>query len=441
MGFLQRYRDAFRTGDRNQMAQAISDIDSFFEEVQARGGWTHGRHVDSPAQLRTPVAVPPPSLFSVVGLDGHFFVSITPPQNVQARDVSLQYARNKRGPNGLSGLNALGGKIIYNLQSATALTFDASSTVTDYGNSQQLSYDIRNANQNFFWRLRSSYDGVNWSGWGYFLDPVTCGPALVWSGLVRNAAAAFLVTAYASNGGSPLTQHGVTTQIDAGGSSWSAGDSFSGSTRVIPYNSGSVDPGVFGTFYVYAIDQQQKGGTVIYIATANIADINGFDGLVYFGKITTAGGGGGSGSGGGGGPCCIAGTLVETQRGPRAIETLRKGDEVTNLAGEVDRLASDPEIAGNVPCFALLLSDGTVAQGFSTRHSIQLAGGSFVFLFDVRKGDSIRTLKGNALRTSKGTAFVVERKFIGHKTVYKLHLDGDRTYWADGVASHNANSK
>lgn len=79
----------------------------------------------------------------------------------------------------------------------------------------------------------------------------------------------------------------------------------------IAYNSGSVDPGAFGTFYVFADDPTFAGGAVTYSFSATTEDQVANEGRMKVGVITTSSGtpqtGGGSsggstpGGGGGGG--------------------------------------------------------------------------------------------------------------------------------------------
>lgn len=94
------------------------------------------------------------------------------------------------------------------------------------------------------------------------------------------------------------TQSGVSTTILVGASTWQFGDG------QVSYNSGSVNPGSLGAWYVYADDPGYAGGAVTYLATATPSDVNASNGRLFFGKITTVGGGGavstGGGSGGGG---------------------------------------------------------------------------------------------------------------------------------------------
>jgi hypothetical protein len=94
------------------------------------------------------------------------------------------------------------------------------------------------------------------------------------------------------------TQSGTSKTINVAASTFQFGDG------QVSYNSGSVTPGAYGTFYIYADDPAYAGGAVTYVATTNAPDVNANNGRLFFGKITTAGGGGGTstgaGSGGGG---------------------------------------------------------------------------------------------------------------------------------------------
>ena len=77
----------------------------------------------------------------------------------------------------------------------------------------------------------------------------------------------------------------------------------------ISYNSGSVDPGAYGTYYVYGDDPTFAGGAVTYSFSASTEDQVANEGRIKIGVITTVsasattGGGssGGTTSGGGGG--------------------------------------------------------------------------------------------------------------------------------------------
>lgn len=101
-----------------------------------------------------------------------------------------------------------------------------------------------------------------------------------------------------STGGAALSQSGTTTTINVASSIVQFGDG------TVAYNSGSVNPGAYGTYFIYADDPGYTGGAVTYAATTVEANVYANNGRIYFGKITTAGGGGAvsidpPGSGGG----------------------------------------------------------------------------------------------------------------------------------------------
>ena len=107
-----------------------------------------------------------------------------------------------------------------------------------------------------------------------------------------------------STSGTPISATGLCTQsgtsktISVAASTWQFG------SGQVSYNSGSVTPATFGTWYVYADDPGFAGGTVTYIATSTPSTVNANNGRLYFGVITTVSGsstvstGGGTGGGG-----------------------------------------------------------------------------------------------------------------------------------------------
>lgn len=60
-------------------------------------------------------------------------------------------------------------------------------------------------------------------------------------------------------------------------------------TGTISYNSGSVDPGVTGSFFVFADDPTFAGGAITYQFSTSAPNQTASDGRVNFGKITTSG--------------------------------------------------------------------------------------------------------------------------------------------------------
>lgn len=154
---------------------------------------------------------------------------------------------------------------------------------------------------------------------------------LVNSGLVNSrstvAATNYGVTTSAS---AILTQHGTSTKIDV------ASFSIQYPFGQVSYNSGSVDPGAYGTYIVYFSDPNFAGGAVSFQTSSNAFSSNSSDSSVGIGQITTAGGGGGSGGGGGGGFGGVGGICflpdVKLKDG-RAIGVIQRGEMVWTRAG------------------------------------------------------------------------------------------------------------
>ncbi|HKV94876.1 MAG TPA: hypothetical protein VJW20_20190 [Candidatus Angelobacter sp.] len=96
-------------------------------------------------------------------------------------------------------------------------------------------------------------------------------------------------------GSNPITQSGNTTTINIAAFVMQFGDG------QVSYNSGSLNPGSYGTWGIYCIDPSFLGGAVTYLSTQSTHIKTSNNGIVFVGIITTAPGGGGLGSGGGAG--------------------------------------------------------------------------------------------------------------------------------------------
>jgi hypothetical protein len=110
-------------------------------------------------------------------------------------------------------------------------------------------------------------------------------------------------TTGAFTGGNPLTQSGTTTTINVGAFTmqWGFG--------TVSYSSGSINPGAYGTYYVYADDPHYQGGAATYVTSLTPLTVYQSENRIYIGTITTVAGGGGTGGGGGGG-CALSGAPV-----------------------------------------------------------------------------------------------------------------------------------
>jgi hypothetical protein len=146
-------------------------------------------------------------------------------------------------------------------------------------------------------------------------------------------------------GANPLSQSGSTHLILV--SSFTIQYGFG----TVSYNSGSVDPGSYGTWLIYCRDPKFTGGAVTYLAVAstNLSTLSSFDDVVFVGQITISSGSTGVGGTGGGGGACFSGNVkvrvpggvarfedldpvcvIETQFGPRVADLI-----VTEYCGEM----------------------------------------------------------------------------------------------------------
>jgi len=125
------------------------------------------------------------------------------------------------------------------------------------------------------------------------------------------------VTSYFT-GGNPLSQSGTSTTILVASSTIQFGDG------QVSYNSGSVNPGSYGTWIVYCRDPQFAGGAVTYLAVASTSQsaLTAFNDVVVFGQIIMTSGGGAHGAGGGGGACFSGNVKVRVPGGVARLEKL-----------------------------------------------------------------------------------------------------------------------
>ena len=371
---------------------------------------------DDPSARLTVLAPPPPVSFNVVGVDGQFQITITLPQDVEPASVTLLQQSI------LANNNQLGTSMVHQLQSATSELFDEASGVVNYGPFSELTQTFQLPNQTLFWRIRSSFDGSNWNTWQIYSSPTFCGPIGIYSGLLRNSSNSINQAATTPSGNSPLSQSGTSTTINVAASIWKCGD------QTITYNAGSVNPGSYGTWLVYANDPQRLGGTVTFNAvnSASQANITADNGNVYFGQITTSSGGGGTGLGGGGGTCCRAGVPYRMFDGSdRDCSLLRAGDVLLGADGGAEVIQSI-ELHPARPCFRLefdasgklvrkqyigdftvyaiqldrshtfLAGSAGVIDGACSTHTVQYAGGGFVSVFEMVPGE-VFALTGGAV--------------------------------------------
>lgn len=363
---------------------------------------------------------PPACTFSVTGTDTSFVVEITNPQGQTYLSVTQKQTIQSLGDDNVVALG-----VVHQIQSSTTRKYDAAGDVRSYGPSPATRVEIKDTpNQTRYFRMRSSYDnGKTYNAWREFIDPLLCGAQPVWSGLLKTSSTALVNSAAQTTDGlNALTQHLTSTQIDVAAKTWNVG------AQKIAYLGGSVDPGAYGAWYVYGIDQKKKGGAITFLATQNTGTLTADDGLIIFGKITTSGGGGGTG--GGGGSCHVAETMLAMFDGTeKDCSLIVRGDELLGTDGGKEIAQEDAEPVANVPCFAPEFSNGVKSKGVSSSEPIMLANGTFITVFDAMVGQQFQTKTGLATMTAK--------PFIGNKLVWRQRLDRTKTFWADGLGSHN----
>lgn len=227
-----------------------------------------------------------------------------------------------------------------------------------------------------------------------------------------------------------LTQSGTGTTINVAASTWNF-NAVGASPITINYSSGSVNPGGYGKYYVYADDPYGQGGAVTYHATLTFTDLFATRGRLDFGTITTVNTGGGSGGGfqGGGGPgCVVAGTPIETVNGPKPVEQLSVGDLLVTPYGSAS--IESLWTVDTEDVYELTFSDNSTLRCSGT-HLLRVNGlwqrVSELYLDD----------PANLRVFAPVSKYVLSRKSCPREPVYKLHLTEHHIYLAGDVWAHN----
>ena len=416
MSTLERYKHDFRKISPNLM-EWHNELTRKLDLIETKLGGLPISIIDDPASVAQNVGTPAAATFETVGIDGKFVTFITNPQSVQAQSMALARAQFLNG-----GGNFVNTPILHNLQSATDLNFDQNSSLKDYGTSSQLMWTDQDPNVTRFFRLRSSYDGKTWNAWQTYSNALTCGPIGVWSGLLRSAALTYLnSTAMTSDGSIAISQSGTSTVILIAAKTWNVGP------QQIAYLGGSVDPGAYGTYYIYGVDTEKQGGAITYLATQNLGDLASQDGIIQFGSITTVMGGGGTG--GHGGFCPVGEVEVEMLNGGRKpARSIKAGDVLRAPDGGPEIAQADAEVIPAQPCFAFTLENNVAFRGASSPELIR-SNGHWVKLVSLAVGDVVDT--------SEGQSKVKSIRFLGECTVYRLRLDRTKRFIGDTVILHN----
>jgi len=147
--------------------------------------------------------------------------------------------------------------------------------------------------------------------------------------------------------------------------------------------------------------------------------------------------------------CTLAGTMVETSTGPRAIETLRSGDLVWTRFG-LRKVITSARTKKEAPIWRVEASNGAVV--FATADHPFFVDGQWVRLQDLTVS-SILLAWFAAPPSSRTTLAAPPHAVDGVQTrqvlvrdvrptgllaaTYNLHVEGDHEYFANGILVHN----
>lgn len=220
-----------------------------------------------------------------------------------------------------------------------------------------------------------------------------------------------------------LAQNGSTTTINVGAGTFYLGN------ITLNYNSGSVNPGAYGKYYIYFDDPGYAGGAVTFEVTTNPLVTSQAPGRFYVGTTTTATGGGGSGGSGGGSGCCLhADQMIELADGSEI-----RADELTTLhrlrrpGGDTPVVKLRRESWGE--WFAVTLSNGVRL----------LVAGDHRFLDPAGVQISARHLRlQQIVDSAHGYLFVQKLEAIWHEAEkVSIEVGEPHTYYVQGILSHN----
>ncbi|MBI5614065.1 FHA domain-containing protein, partial [Candidatus Gottesmanbacteria bacterium] len=150
--------------------------------------------------------------------------------------------------------------------------------------------------------------------------------------------------------------------------------------------------------------------------------------------------------------CFVAGTKIETKYGTRNIELLRAGDDVLSFDAKTGKIL-ESTVAKNFTrlsdhYYELILASGEIVKvtgehpfyrGSSYRSSFGDMEGGFEKVSRLRVGDMLyRNIDGSLTEDR-----LVLSVYHGNISipVYNLSVDGSKTYFAQGIAVHNKDTK
>lgn len=274
-------------------------------------------YINTPIPAST--ATPFTAAFTVTGQDASFIVDITP---AYARTPSSQVIRATQAAQG----NIQTGQ---NLQHQLRCADDVAMTtnVITYGPDARTHWEIPNPDARKYWQLRSTYDGgQTYNDWTYYIDPTVCGPARVWSGLVRSTSVMPNVPPNQTNYctiDSVVAGATATIRVYGAGGVGSTWSWQIGGTVKSGYPAGTLTGYAFSTAYYIVFDTQDL---IFRVFTTSQYPSILPDTYIFCGKTTTCAAdgtgvvtGGGGDSGGGG--CTETGTPLFFDRSTESVES------------------------------------------------------------------------------------------------------------------------
>ena len=135
--------------------------------------------------------------------------------------------------------------------------------------------------------------------------------------------------------------------------------------------------------------------------------------------------------------CLVAGTLVTTDNGDKAIEDVVPGDFVLTRGGYKPVLKSGLTIP-NAKVYEVSFSDGRKIIA-TANHPVYIAGGEFVRVDALQNGDLVLTRSEMLLQDYVPTVHVTGvRELEKRQPVYNLHVAEFNEFCANGVLVHNS---
>lgn len=220
-----------------------------------------------------------------------------------------------------------------------------------------------------------------------------------------------------------LAQSGTTTTINV-----NAGTFYLGNIT-LNFNSGSVNPGSYGTWYVYFDDPGYGGGAVTFQASTNPLVTSQAPGRFYVGTITTASGGGGGGGSGGGGGCCLhESQMIELADG-REIPARELTSDMILLSHEGPVAITELRFLPHREWYKVRLDNG-VELFVAGDHRFLDDDFNQLRTWDLKLGQRVRARNGYAIVTGLDVLWE-------YGTKVAIEVAEPHTYYVQGILSHN----